>query len=330
MSLSARCVVALVVVTGACRAAEQAPRSLPPRAATTTATATAATVPRPIPPDTVFNEFADVDGGGILIPRPEATDDAGPPAQVTQSTHLIDAGAAPKKPIAYSFSNRSRTMTVSVETTQGGQKQTFHASYAVTCEPKAGSAKLTLRITKLDISPPRGASPDALAKLRQAERAVIGRSGTLEADPHGVARDFSLDPGKDDELASRVLGAATMVLLIPLPKEPVGRGAKWVHTLSLRDGSRITTTATVTLLARHSSTATLDVHYATTASANDANLPQGSGVFSTMSASYKVILRPDGIAKRANGSSRTSLTTHSPDVPDKTSVVVVAEHMTSE
>lgn len=98
------------------------------------------------------------------------------------------------------------------------------------------------------------ASPDADAYLAPWRTLLQGRPITLEVDDRGaIARiRFDDDPAgaasirARDELVQRLLS-----LIVPLPAEPVGTGARWRAVTILRQGPAITKqTATYTLVAR--------------------------------------------------------------------------------
>jgi hypothetical protein len=299
----------------------------------------------PIPSDLVYNSFFD---DKTAAPKLAVTTDAGDnvgAAVATGSTaKLTDPGADPKTPMIYAYSTKARTVTATLKMAQaqGGQAQEQTFKYTFTATPKAkfglaGAAVIDIKITKLELTMPPNAPPQAASAKDMIEKALVGVTGHFDATSHGDIEklDFESDhvPQGASELVA-VMEQALEFLIVPLPNEPVGLGAKWTKNESKRledQGTTVQTTENVTLIARDERTATLkiDATQSSTMAISDPRAPKGSSVQRSTTAAYTVVIRFDGISQKVDGEATSNATTKIPSQPDQSMSVKATQNLTS-
>lgn len=88
-----------------------------------------------------------------------------------------------------------------------------------------------LKLSDADLTGTDNAHPSLLAEMRKGVGLLVGASGQLEVDPRGQVSGLSLaqPSGLGSELA-QFLNSARLAMddmVVPLPEEPIGIGAKW-------------------------------------------------------------------------------------------------------
>jgi hypothetical protein len=124
------------------------------------------------------------------------------------------------------------------------------------------------------------------------------------------------------------------VLVVPLPAEPVGVGARWAKATARHgdDGTDVTGSVTMTLLARDAQTATIKLE--TTNSGKlplpGADAPKGAYLLRTATNSAQTVIRFDGVAAKSEGDGKLLATQKVPGRPDVTLSVSIAKSLTSK
>jgi len=281
--------------------------------------------PRPIPTDLVFNAFTEQDGGTSLA-TPSVGGDAGVPSeQEVVATKLLSPGANPRRSLAYAFVATPRTVRCRVTMTPTGNAPPSSYELAFVATPKltADGATIDVRLTKLHIARPAGAGA-AVAKIAaELESAVVGKGGSFDAEKNGLTTSFAPTTSGDtktDDVVARLLPSCVETQFVALPTEPVGVGAKWELTRTLQNKQSPTTTATFTLEAMDSRTATVAMVFAGAGvvPVSDERAPAGTTVTSTQSGSYRIVARRDGVSQSGEGSMQAVVTQHVPSQPDQT------------
>jgi len=96
-------------------------------------------------------------------------------------------------------------------------------------------------VADADLTSTDNAHPSLLAEMRKGVNQMVGASGQLVVDPRGFRSDLSLPPPSaiGQELTQFMQSARLAIgqMVVPLPEEPVGPGAKWeaVETI-VQDG----------------------------------------------------------------------------------------------
>ena len=174
-----------------------------------------------------------------------------------ESFRLLDPGKGARSPLRYTLAARtSAVMARLTLTSRHLEHGNFTApealpvirdGFAVT---GADHGRLALRAVPRQATK---ASPLSDAYLA-AGRSFENRGISLEVDDRGglAAFHFDDDPsGVASAAAHDVLAQSLLTLVVPVPDEPVGRGASWRVVSILRQGpATIKQTATYTLLAR--------------------------------------------------------------------------------
>jgi hypothetical protein len=298
----------------------------------------------PIPSDLVYNSFFD---DKSAQPKIALVSDAGGEAGVvaTGSTaKLVDAGADPKAPLIYAFSTKARTVTASIKMSQaqGGQSEEDTFKYTFTATPKAkvgiaGGATIDVKITKFELTLPSGAPPEATAAKATLEKSMVGVSGHFDATSHGDIDNLDFESSQLPQGAGQLVGVmqqALEFLVVPLPNEAVGVGAKWtkIESKKLADqGTTVSTQVNIALVARDDKTATLKVDATNSGSQaiNDPRAPKGASLSRSTTASYTIVIRLDGISQKVDGDANSSVTQKVPGQPDQSMSAKTTQNLTS-
>ncbi len=301
-----------------------------------------------IPDDLVYNAaFDDKNAAQKIV---VATDGGGAgsaaPATTGSTAKLVDAGADPKAPLVYAFGTKPRTVTATIKmTTNSAQGQTpdqpFKFTFTATPKPKfglAGSATIDIKITKVEIVMPPNAPPQAAAGKEQVEKAMIEVAGHFDATNHGDIDNIDFETERGQQGVSEVVGImqqALELLVVPVPNEPVGIGAKWTKTESKRladQGTTVSTTVNVALQARDANTATMkvDATNSGTMAVNDPRAPKGTSVQRTTTASYTVIIRFDGVSQKVDGEAKNDVVQKIPGQPDQALTLKITQNLESK
>lgn len=248
--LLAAVAVAMAAVAAAAAAACQDPAPRAAAGASSAAAAPTAAGPNPAagepavrrgPPQVVV-----LDEPAIALPHQE-------------SFQLIDAGKGARSALRYTLAPGATTLIARTEllsrhVAQGG----FTAPVALPAIRDGFEVAITAdRPGRLALRAVPGqaaaASPAAEAYLAPG-RMLENRAITVEVDDRGAIRSlgFDDDPGGARSAAARdVLAQSLLTLVVPVPAEPIGSGARWSSVTILRQGPAVAKqTATYTLLAR--------------------------------------------------------------------------------
>ena len=300
----------------------------------------------PIPTDLVYNAGLDDKAAASKITivsdaGPAIAADSGGPTNATAK--LVDPGADPKMPLAYAFAPKARTVTVTMKESdpRAGSDETLTFSFTATPKPKfgvvAGDATLDLKVTKMDVQIPPGAPAQAAQEKDAFEKAVVGVVGHVDITSHGDMSDpqFEAKDPQANALLSLTVLQAIQVLVVPLPGEPVGVGAKWKKSENRNmadEGMSVNGATTMTLVARDTQTATIKVeqHATATMTPKDPRAPKGTTVTNDVTGNYTIVIRLDGVAQKADGNSTNSKTQKVPGQPDQSISAKVALNVESK
>jgi hypothetical protein len=273
-------------------------------------------------------------------PAPTAATDASATESVSGGIKLVDAGSDPKSRIAYAFANTTRMVDATVKRSQSagaavpGAAATFHFAFTATPKPNgSGGATIDVKVTKLEISLPAGAPTDDKAAMRSLEKSFVGVVAHVDTTASGSISDPQYEIQESSD-AVEMMSSALEMLVIPLPVEPVGVGAKWVLTPARRDddGTDVHGSATMTLVARDTQTATIKVEATNSGRLPipDPRAPKGSFLERTGSSHSQVVIRFDGVAARGEGDMRMDVTQKVPGQPDQALSLAVVKSLTSK
>lgn len=301
----------------------------------------AAASAEPIPSDLVYNSFVD-----DKTTKPEIATDGG--VDSTSSTaKLVDAGADPKSPLRYAFSTKTRTvdstMTIATAGSDGNIPAQPPLHFVFTATPKLKSmlghdATVDVTVSKFDVALPANASAQMVAGKADLEKSLVGVTGHFDVTQFGDVGDVAFNANEIPRNAAdvvNVLQQAFELLVIPLPNEPVGVGAKWEKSDSKRmadQGATVSLKTTITLTARDAHTATFQVDNTAsgTMAVNDPRAPKGMSVARKTTASYTVSARLDGVSAKVDGTSNTDVTQNVPGQPAQTVTIKMTQHLTSK
>ncbi len=154
---------------------------------------------------------------------------------------LLNAGAEPKKPLRYKFDKGNNEsfifelkMVPTIEVNGKKEKPPTAPSlkFAFTAVPldinPEGSAGVEWAISRIDIAAPPG--DKSATDLRQAWEPLKGPFGKSIVTSRGITQHHKFQPKEAVEGSDAIVDqlARTLAdLTVPLPEEPVGKGAKW-------------------------------------------------------------------------------------------------------
>ena len=272
----------------------------------------------------------------VASAAPSAVDAGG-----TSTAKLVVAGADPKAPLVYAFSNKTRTVSATISIIAGaslGAQPPIHVTFTATPKPNATGATVDIKLTKFEVLLPTTASPKEAEEKAVIEKAIVGMGGHFDVTSHGDIENLDLETEKGSP-AVRELGGmiqqAIEFLVIPLPNEPVGVGAKWSKSESKTissDNITLSTVVTLTLEARDHETATIKV-YATNAGTmemTDPRAPKGSSMERKTTATFTVVTRRDGVSRKVDGDSTNEITQKVPGQDDQSMTIKITQHLESE
>jgi hypothetical protein len=300
-----------------------------------------------IPSDLVYNSFVDDTKPGQTAPTAPGGGDGGAAAATaaTSQSKLVEPGADPKAPLRYAFSTKTRTVDTTITSSGGGaagmDQPPIHFVFTATPKPKSmmgHDATIDVKVTKFDLQLPANAPPDLAAGKEQLEKALVGLTGHFDVSEFGEVGDTSFDASKLPRGAANVasvLEQAFALIVVPLPAEPVGVGAKWTKSDSQRmadQGATVTAKMTVTLVSRDAHGATFKVENTSsgTIAVHDPRAPKGTTVERKSTSSYTVVARLDGVASKVDGQAQTTGTQKVPGQQDQSMQVQQKVAITSK
>jgi hypothetical protein len=303
----------------------------------------AAASAEPIPSDIVYNAVFDDKGNAppkIVVAAGDGGADAGTRVMSGSTAKLTDPGQDPKSPLVYAFVDKPRTVTATIKASAGaGNQPPFRFTFTARPRPKLGlvsDAHVEVHVTKMEMDLGPNAPPQLAAQKGALEKAFTSVGGSFDATSHGDIDnlDFQTDKGAQDvgDLVV-VFQPALELLVVPLPNDPVGIGAKWVKTTSKHtEDAQGQSTTTLTLVARDAQTATIKVDGTTSVqrTINDPRAPKGASIAQSSKDSYTVVIRFDGVAQKVDGNSQNTVTQKVPGQPDQTMNSTVEQHVESK
>ncbi|HSQ62770.1 MAG TPA: DUF6263 family protein [Polyangiaceae bacterium] len=321
----------LAVVLAACSKDEAKPQQSPAPSA------------EPIPSDLVYNSVFDDKGNAppqVVVAATDAGTDGGTRVVSGSTAKLLDPGQDPKAPLVYSYVDKPRTVTATVKMSAAGQEQPpFRFTFTARPRPKLGlasDAHVEVRVTKMEMDLGPNPPPQLAAQKGALEKGFVGVGASFDATSHGDIDNLDFESDKATQGVGElvvVFQPALELLVIPLPDEAVGIGAKWVKTNNKRteDGQGASTT-TMTLLARDAQTATIKVEAQSSVqqNINDPRAPKGASISRSTKGSYTVVVRFDGVAQKVTGSSDNALTQKAPGQPDQSQTAKISQDLESK
>nr|MCU0617577.1 hypothetical protein [Gemmatimonadaceae bacterium] len=172
--------------------------------------------------------------GSPLFAQGATTPAASPSAGVT----LLDAGAAPRRALRYTFtkgasetiSMRQQIMALPAQTIPA---KLMNTKVDVTDGAANGDAEVRVELVRVDLDTV-GANPMMVAQMRPALAPLNGVSMTYRIAPNGQVANLVFSANTPPEVqAAQALGS-TEQLSVALPTEPVGVGARWKATRAVQ------------------------------------------------------------------------------------------------
>lgn len=244
---------------------------------------------------------------------------------------LENPGAEPRSPLRYVYAGKSRTVDVTLSTESGDVPQQPPVHVAFTATPRLqkapAPATMELELTAFEPAFPSSASAETLEQAN----ALVGMKGHYDVTSFGDVGDATFDADRQNAAAQDLAGALSQLfelLTVPVPREAVGVGAKWIKSDAKHsDEANVSMTTTIALLARDARTATLSVEHTANGSmlVSDARVPKGTIVRRTATGSFTVVVRFDGVAEKIDGHTTTRVTEAIPGQPEKSIVVKLNE-----
>jgi hypothetical protein len=229
-----RILILFLVVAGACSRSET---SEPVERAPELAAEQAATSPQEAAPDQPTEAAA-----GEEAPQEGAPVDLDAPAVV----ELLEPGKAPHKALRTTFETGDKqSLRVEsnwiVETVYGPLIQTKSTMpsfiYELQTEAKEAAKERTrfeLRVGKVTAKPSKEVKPGHAKGAKKAAASFKGVTGSFSINARGIVEQFEIAaPADASLLASDMIDQikqAIRLCSLPLPEEPVGKGAKWTST----------------------------------------------------------------------------------------------------
>lgn len=198
-----------------------------------------------------FNDFLPASGtatlavkvdGGLLEAGAGAA-----PAAVAQAPggklRLVEAGAEPRAARKYAFTankTERRVLTIRQSATQNtpqGPKRQEQPALAVTADFVAKDVKPTgtrfeMKVVKVELADRDKVPPQMAAAIEKEVGAFAGLAATFAVSPRGEVGELQI--GGDKKLAREgaaelleLFGQVAELVVVPLPDEPIGAGAKW-------------------------------------------------------------------------------------------------------
>jgi hypothetical protein len=166
-------------------------------------------------------------GGGATTNAAAAT--AAVPTSARQ-VKLLEAGAEPRTALRlHPAPDDKQTLTMTLKMAQGNMKLTLDSTVKQVADN--GSITYLLVVSDLDMSEKPGMAPGAAETVKGMLSAVKGMSGTGTVSSQGVSMGFKMQAASGTNpmlnlLADQMQGLLSE-LVLPLPEEAVGVGAKW-------------------------------------------------------------------------------------------------------
>jgi hypothetical protein len=224
-----RILILFLIVAGACSRSETSEPVEPAREPAAEEAAQAAEEAAPEPPP-------------APPPGLEAPIDLDAPPTV----ELLDAGKAPRKPLRVTFeAGAKQSLRVesdwTVETVYGPMIKMAAVMpslvYELETEAKEASeegARFDFRVKSITAKSNKGVKPAQVENANKVGESLEGVTGSFSINARGMVEALAIDAPSDASLlASDMIDQikqAIRLCSLPLPEEPVGKGAKWTAT----------------------------------------------------------------------------------------------------
>jgi len=198
-------------------------------------------------------------------PPPPPGVEALPELEVDPTLELVDAGQAPKKALRTPLeAGDKRSIRIrsgwTLETMYGPMVKTTAVmpslAYELTTEVNEAAeqgAEVSFRVKNITVAAGEDVKPAKVKNVEKAATRLKGAKGTFSIDAHGIVERFSIDAPTDDALLLSdmvdQIRQAIRASSLPLPQEPIGKGAKWTVTQTIEQRTaKITQTSAFELV----------------------------------------------------------------------------------
>jgi hypothetical protein len=240
-----RVVVICLLVLGACSRSETA-ETQPTKTEVEPTTEAAA-------PDTAKSDEADLDETASILEAPP-------------SLALLDAGKPPREELRHEWREGSKhrlsvrsvwTVDAIVFPIQAHMVMPdldYELEALVKTVAEDGTAQFELRVANVTVKPSKEVEPQTLEHIEKAAGSMTGAKGRFSIDPRGLVRALEIldiPPTASMRFYEMIdqIDQALRLASLPLPGEPVGRGARWTATQVIEyRGARIQQRSTYELL----------------------------------------------------------------------------------
>jgi hypothetical protein len=206
---------------------------------------------------------------------------------------LLAAGGEPRRALRYVFHPGSRErMKMDMRLTMAmgiGEKQRAPVTIPSMITmmridsqrlTSAGNLVQTFAIESVDVAKDPAGNPKVQEAVEKDLPKLVGLSGEAETTTRGqtVRGSVSVPPGVSQQVASMLEETQRSIreMTVPLPVQPVGRGARWTSTSVVHmNKMNVTRTGSYTLTQLDGDRGTLDVEIALGAPAQDVDNGQG-------------------------------------------------------
>ena len=188
-----------------------------------------------------------------------------PQLEVEPTIELSDAGKTPRKAYRATLTaGEKRLIRVSsgwtIQTMYGPLVKTTAEMPSVVYElatevKKAGAqgAEVGFRVKDIKVTGGEEVKPAKVKSVEKVASSLKGASGTVSFDAHGIVNAFSIDARADSSLLLtdmvNQIQQALRTASLPLPTEPMGKGAKWTVTQTVEQRTaKLTQTTTFELV----------------------------------------------------------------------------------
>lgn len=180
------------------------------------------------------------------------------------TVELVDAGAEPRQPLGFVFPpGAKQSLTVKsawkISTIYGPMLSVESImpsiTYELETEVKESTperAQFALEVKKVSVEGGEKVQPAQLEAVKKSVSSIQGAKGAFSINRRGMVEEFELDAPSDDSLIVHdmvdQLEQAVRAYSVPLPEEPVGKGATWTASQVIEQRTaKIRQTTTFTL-----------------------------------------------------------------------------------
>jgi hypothetical protein len=204
---------------------------------------------------------------------------------------LLDAGAEPRAPLAYAVPRGAKTsvdlaldVAMTIRMGDAAPPMTSVPRMVMTLDLSAaeleasGDAKVAAKVRRLLVEPKTPADEAIAKEMRPSLDLLKGLGMTYWLTPTGSVRDVKVAlPPTAPVAAQHALASVSQSfdsMVAPLPREPIGRGARWqVVSRVTSSGADLLQEATCTLVERDGPHGTLAVEVSQRAASREVRVP---------------------------------------------------------